>query len=136
MLSRLEKFLLGDRIIYVRQSVLSGVRVIMIGREEYELLIRKLTWQSVRAFLMGIILVTVVGIAAFAWGARTAWVHEIETFDVMCSQAIQQVCGKPMPHFTPRSPFKEYFGATAIRAEKEMRWDLVDKKGRLREPPS
>ncbi len=136
MNSWLEKFFLGDRIIYVKKSTLAGAKVIMVDREEYELLVRKLTWQSVRAFLMGIVLVTVVGIAAFAWGARTAWIQERETFRRLCGQVVQETCGRRLPRFFPRSPFKEYFGATAIRAEKEMRWDLVDKKGCLRELPS
>ncbi len=136
MISRLEKFFLGDRIIYVRQSTLAGAKVIMVGREEYELLIRKLTWQTVRAFIMGIILVTVVGIAAFAWGARAAWIQERETFRKLCGQVVQETCGRHLPRFSPRRPFRQDFGASPIRAQKVMPWDLIDKNGCLMETPS
>jgi hypothetical protein len=137
MIKRLEKWFLGAPIIYVKQSSLLGAKVIMVDREEYELMVRRMTWQTLRAFLLGVVLVTAVGLGTFTAGVRVGWTTDIQTFKVMCTRAINSACSNWDPIvLSPRSPFKkQYFGATPIVNEKVIPWELIDVKGCLKEPP-
>lgn len=80
--------------IYVQQRALVGVNVTLVTTEDYELMLAELQWRWLRACLLGIGLVTVVGVFSFMAGVRTAWVNEENSFKFMCAEVIEK-------YFTP-----------------------------------
>lgn len=80
--------------IYVQQRALVGMNVTLVKTEDYELMLAELQWRWLRACLLGIALVTTVGVVAFMAGVRTAWVNEQSDFRFMCAQVIER-------HFSP-----------------------------------
>lgn len=101
----------GHLPIYVQQRALVGASVTLITTEDYQMMLAELQWRWLRAFLLGIVLVTVVGVVSFIMGVRAAWVNEDNSFKFMCAQVIDR-------HFTP-SPGK-------IRNAFEIDYPVVD----------
>lgn len=76
--------------IYVQQRSLVGARVTLVTTEAYELMLAELQWRWLRAFLIGMALVTVVGFTSFVMGVRTAWVEERDSFTYICQRVIER----------------------------------------------
>lgn len=84
----------GHLPIYVQRRALVGANVTLITTQDYQMMLAQLQWRWLRAFLLGMILVTIVGFVSFLMGIRAAWVNEDTSFKLMCAQVIHK-------HFTP-----------------------------------
>lgn len=84
----------GHLPIYVQQRALVGAKVTLIKSEDYELMLAELQWRWLRAFLIGVALITTVSVVSFLAGVRTAWDSEARSFRLMCAQVIEK-------HFMP-----------------------------------
>lgn len=76
--------------IFARKSVLFGERLVVIEREDYELMMRELEWRWLRAALMGMALIAVMTVAAFTYGVRVGWDTDTRSFRFLCARVIEK----------------------------------------------
>ena len=103
-------------LIFVKRTAWPGAGVMLVDREEFEYIIKKMRWQWLRGFLLGITLVVVVGVGGFLFGLTTAWPAEQMHLKRACTQIINMACQKPHPPLSPLSPLKIYWSRSYVGA--------------------